>query len=168
MDESADYDVEAASERLKQYAFNGVDQYTFYLKSTVPHDYGNFFMFPTQEAMFAALVEDLYGYNDFEDDSVELIEELVDEIGGIISDASNPKYSSNALMQDINQLLTGWEIQFIGKYETLLHGDGEWEREYRAGFREDQEDESGDGLMPINNDERERFDEYVNQPEWDR
>ena len=158
------YDVESAAERLKAFAFNGIDRYTFYLKSTIPYDYGNFFMFPTKEAMFAAIADDLYGYNG--ESSPEEVAECVSEIAEIVSGTPMEDRFSSKFLNRINSQLINWEIQFIGDYETLLAGSGMWEREYRARFRTDDEVFKDGEESPIRVDERARFDEYVSTPEW--
>ena len=67
------------------------------------------------------------------------------------------------LLADINKVIKdqGWEILWWGRFEELIIGEGEFEKDMRSSFREHHDSDSGLSDEPILKKEQKDFIRYL-------
>lgn len=145
---------------LENFEFGDIKEYLFFLESTTPFDNGVFFSFDSESELLNVIREELLSFCHVDEDEIEKAQIKLKEL---LPNSLN-KVDESVLLA-MNQLLTQWNVGYIGTVGELMSGNLRAEKWIRSEFRKYHDLDGGDQV--IQEDEIDDFKNFL-LPEWER
>ena len=161
------FDFESSTQRLSLAVENGIDHYCFLIQDPSPYNQSNFYWYPSIEALFESLSNDIYATL-FKDNEVSDIQVFINEVAGIVNDLKKKK--SPVYLELTKRIQDVWlefpnpknlEFAFIGTYEILLSGAGMAEQTIRNKFRNGENEGYQFNGKAIKDHEIDAFNDFI-------
>lgn len=159
--------LEESTENLRNATENGAEHFCFFLEDPVPFSPSYFYWYPTQNAMYEALINDLWAML-FESPDDEGVEVFITEITEIIDDLKFKKSPFSLEMtkriQDVWSEFdnsSSFNFLYVGSYEMLCKGTLDFEKQIRNQFRHGSEGKSIHKGQIISDHEIDEFNEFI-------
>ena len=161
------FDFESSTQRLSLAVENGIDHYCFLIQDPSPYNQSNFYWYPSIEALFESLNNDLYATL-FKENEVSDIQLFINEVAEIVNDLKKKK--TPVFLELAKRIQDIWlefsnpkdlEFAFIGTYEMLLSGDGVAERTIRNKFRNGESENYEFNGKPVKDHEVDAFNDFI-------